>query len=367
MMERMSNIFSDQGHSFYDNITKQNISKILIIGSIYCGLEIIGLIMSTLGFFESDIRLYVAAIVVLHIVFLPILYFSNEKIESGNTGNMIKLKVLERLYYYGILLWGSVFNVLVYLTEKDITIYSSVVLLIAALFVLKPMASRFLYIINFIIFSVLIYINMENTLVAHGLIFRSLIVTIIALAITHTNFAIRKNLFESKQQLEKVNLTLRDQALRDSLTKLYNNGYMFDFIENAINNPERCGHTFSLLMIDIDDFKNVNDQYGHLFGDTVICGIANKLMELTRGEDVVGRYGGEEYIVALCGANLETATEIAERIRRDVEGIKFDEDLKVTISIGISEYNGQNTLELVKEADDNLYQAKRDGKNRVVA
>lgn len=367
MSEHMNKLFSDKGHSFYDNITKQNITKILVIGSIYCGFEIVGLIMSTLGFFESDIRAYVSVIVLLHIVYIPSVYIFNKKIDVQDRAGMFKLKALERVYYYGIFLWASIFNVLVYLGDKDITIYSSVALLIAAMFVLKPLAVRFLYIINFAIFTSMIYMSMDNHLIANGLVFKGLIVTVIAMVIAHTNFTIRKNLFESNNQLHEMNLTLRDQALRDSLTKLYNNGYMFDFIENAIKDQDRCGSVFSLLMIDIDDFKLVNDKYGHLFGDQVICGIADKLKELTRSHDVVGRYGGEEFVIALCGADVKIASDIAERIRKEVEELQFEEPMKVSISVGISEYSNQTTMELVKTADENLYKAKRAGKNRVVA
>jgi diguanylate cyclase (GGDEF)-like protein len=223
-----------------------------------------------------------------------------------------------------------------------------------------------MYALNFLLFSGLIYLNVSESLVVNQLLFKSLIVTVIAVAISNTNYAVRKKLNDSQNDLIRLNKKLKDQALRDSLTNLYNNGYLFDFLEKAVSNKVHCGSNFSFLMIDIDNFKLINDQYGHLFGDQVIKSVASKLEKLTRDTDVVCRYGGEEFVVILCHADIEMAKQIAERIRLEIAKEKVENEVAVTVSIGVSIYDNQEALALIKEADDKLYLAKNSGKNKVV-
>jgi diguanylate cyclase (GGDEF)-like protein len=347
-------------NEFKHSMTKSNVIRILIIGIIYTAMELVGLLLSSLGFFESDIRLYVAIIVIFHLVYLPITFSLHRK-------NDIKiLSKMQYVYFYVILSWGSVFNVLMYIEEEDITIYSIVMLLISAMFILRPLVSRIMYALNFLLFSGLIYLNVSESLVVNQLLFKSLIVTVIAVAISNTNYAVRKKLNDSQNDLIRLNKKLKDQALRDSLTNLYNNGYLFDFLEKAVSNKVHCGSNFSFLMIDIDNFKLINDQYGHLFGDQVIKSVASKLEKLTRDTDVVCRYGGEEFVVILCHADIEMAKQIAERIRLEIAKEKVENEVAVTVSIGVSIYDNQEALALIKEADDKLYLAKNSGKNKVV-
>lgn len=347
-------------NEFKCSMTKSNIFRILIIGSVYTSMELLGLLLSSLGYFESDIRLYVGIIVVFHLMYLPIIFTLYRK------NSCLILNKIQYIYFYVILSWGSIFNVLMYIKEEDITIYSVIILLISALFIIRPLISRIMYSINFILFSVLIYINVSESLVFNQLLFKSFIITVIAIVISNSNYAVRKKLNDSQNDLIILNKKLKDQALRDSLTKLYNNGYLFDFLEKAIGNKVHCGSNFSFLMIDIDNFKLINDKYGHLFGDQVIKNVASKLEALTRDTDVVCRYGGEEFVVILCHADLETASQIAERIRLEIERDKVENKVAVTVSIGVAFYKNQEALDLIKEADDKLYVAKNSGKNKVV-
>ncbi|MCH4889965.1 GGDEF domain-containing protein [Acidaminobacter sp. JC074] len=346
--------------TFKSSMTKNNIVRILILGIIYTSMEIVGLTLSSLGFFESDIRFYVSLIVGFHLIYLPVVYVLYRR------RTFKVLNQVQYIYFYVIMTWGSVFNVLMYIKDEDITIYSIVILLISALFIIRPLISRIMYALNFIFFASLIYINVSDILVFNQLVFKSLIVTVIAVLISNSNYNVRKKLSDSQKDLLLVNEKLKDQALKDSLTKLYNNGYLFDFLDKAVNNKVYCGNKFSFLMIDIDDFKGINDQYGHLFGDQVIKTVANKLEVLTRDIDIVCRYGGEEFVVILCHADLEVASQIAERIRSEIEREKVEGKVGVTVSIGGALYQNQAPLALIKEADDKLYMAKNAGKNRVV-
>lgn len=348
--------------SFKESIIKSNVKRILILGTAYSLVEIIGLILSTLGYFESDIRLYVLIVVLFHIIYLPILFYVFLKKDQFK----IKvLDILEKIYFPIIIVWGSLFTVLVYLEAQDITIYTIIILICGGMFVVKPIYSRFLFSGGLIVLSVLIYANASSVLIANALIFKALIVTGIGYMISSTNYRIRYELHQKNAQLESINETLKDQVLRDSLTGLYNNGYIFEYIDNAIEMAIQYGKDFSVLMIDIDDFKAVNDHYGHLEGDYVIKEVATIILRETRDFDITGRYGGEEFIVVLNNSDLEHAKVIGERIRLTIESTVFNFNEHITVSIGTSQWQRDNRNALIKKADDKLYEAKDNGKNCV--
>ncbi len=160
-------------------------------------------------------------------------------------------------------------------------------------------------------------------------------------------------------------------SIRDSLSSLYNRRYIFDYIDRLMvdNNNEKTSLT--LIMLDIDNFKELNDQYGHPFGDKVIVGIADICNGILRYQDVMGRIGGEEFLCVLPRLPAAQSTEIAERMRAAVEKAYFEtedgETIGVTVSIGIacsSKYCIERNA-LYSHADKALYESKRQGKNTV--
>jgi diguanylate cyclase (GGDEF)-like protein len=176
-----------------------------------------------------------------------------------------------------------------------------------------------------------------------------------------------KDLEVSKEELKLL-------ASIDPLTKLYNRRYFSEISEDIFNMSKRTNNDISLIMLDIDDFKSVNDTYGHHIGDKVIIGVANILLEHTRKSDIVCRFGGEEYIVLLPNTDLQSIMKIAQNIRELAEKMVIiydrDKQLQVTVSIGISMVDlvADNDIEVaINKADNALYEAKRSGKNKVIA
>jgi len=168
--------------------------------------------------------------------------------------------------------------------------------------------------------------------------------------------------YEVNKQTEE----LRKIASRDSLTKLYNHAVMIEKLEESIESIKVTDDKVCVLMIDIDYFKLINDNYGHPIGDEVLVEISGLLLKNIRYHDAVGRYGGEEFIVILNETGGNVGLIIAERIRSEIMKNKFTEsNLEITVSIGMSEYNGEDALSLIKIADKKLYEAKRDGRNLV--
>lgn len=157
-------------------------------------------------------------------------------------------------------------------------------------------------------------------------------------------------------------------SLRDGLTGLFNHSYFYQQIELEFNRYVRYGSPFTLLLIDIDDFKRVNDTCGHREGDRILAEMGKTFLHLARDSDICARYGGEEFAVILPLTDSHEAGEIAERMRIELAKLQLSDDSKVTVSIGVASC-GKKILtfqELVEKADAALYRAKRKGKNRVV-
>ena len=166
----------------------------------------------------------------------------------------------------------------------------------------------------------------------------------------------------------------REQALTDPLTGLGNRRYFDERGDGVLALARRRGRPFSVLMIDIDHFKRVNDQHGHAVGDEVLRALGNALKASLRGGDVCGRLGGEEFAVALPDEDREGAAATAERLRHALERLGASSaaargPIEVTVSIGVAAYpeDGDALEALLRRADKRLFRAKQSGRNRVVA
>lgn len=155
----------------------------------------------------------------------------------------------------------------------------------------------------------------------------------------------------------------------DELTQLYSRDVFVITLQKSINESKRTHSPLCLLMIDIDDFKQINDQYGHQKGDEVLHEIGHCINEIVREMDLAARYGGEELVIILPNTDVEEAYIIAERIRESIGKLDFD-GFSATVSIGIGEANNSNGINtpdsLVKQADIALYKAKETGKNKTI-
>lgn len=162
---------------------------------------------------------------------------------------------------------------------------------------------------------------------------------------------------------------LKQQALTDSLTTLYNYRYLHEALEDAVTVCRTEGTRASILLIDIDDFKRINDVHGHLQGNQVLCQLA-ALLKAWERDMVVARYGGEEFMVLMPGYDRERAMEAAEEIRQIVCRDRLLQDMTgdtFSISGGVAEYTDKDDLDSwIRRADVNMYAAKRSGKNRIV-
>jgi diguanylate cyclase (GGDEF)-like protein len=165
--------------------------------------------------------------------------------------------------------------------------------------------------------------------------------------------------------------TLRDQSVRDPLTGLFNRRYMEESLDREIRRAAREGYGVGLLMADLDNFKQLNDAFGHAAGDEVLRRIGHFLGAAVRGEDVACRFGGEEFVVILPKASLDDTHRRAEALREGIKVQQLDEPTRpyptATMSVGVAAYpeHGTSGAQLILAADSAMYRAKGQGRDRV--
>jgi diguanylate cyclase (GGDEF)-like protein/PAS domain S-box-containing protein len=179
------------------------------------------------------------------------------------------------------------------------------------------------------------------------------------------SFAFIKNI----QGIKKMQKKLEELATTDRLTGAYNRLKLEEFLEEETRRAQRYSEiSFSIILFDIDKFKDLNDNYGHDIGDIVLKDVVRESIKCIRDTDMFGRWGGEEFIVALPHTDIERATVVAQKLRAKIEERVEVESRKVTASFGVSQYiDGDNVDTLIKRADTRLYEAKNSGRNRVVS
>lgn len=195
-----------------------------------------------------------------------------------------------------------------------------------------------------------------------------IVYSLIAIALSFTTGKSHYYLYKISRDLKKKSLALEEISFKDSLTGIYNRRYLFSMLENEQKRFKRHRCPFSIILMDIDHFKLVNDKWGHIAGDSVLSEMGKILKQEFRSEDASGRYGGEEFLIILIGTPLDSAYNVAERLRIKIENRDFPMVEKtITASFGVAEYSEKDEIEgFIARADSKLYLAKEKGRNRVM-
>lgn len=155
-------------------------------------------------------------------------------------------------------------------------------------------------------------------------------------------------------------------ATQDKLTGLYNRHYGEQTLQNAFLKAQEGHESLSLMIVDVDNFKQINDKYGHIAGDRILTAVSHILQGAVRSQDAVIRWGGDEFVIALVDCKIDNATELAERVRSRVDAYRDEEFGSITVSLGVASFIADETVnDLMARADESLYDAKRSGRNRV--
>lgn len=182
-----------------------------------------------------------------------------------------------------------------------------------------------------------------------------------------------KRKLESKvRELEVVHRQLEEESMRDPLTSLLNRRHLEEFMNHEIARAKRQQIPLTVMMLDLDNFKELNDGQGHQAGDQVLRDVGRFFRSTRRGSDIIFRFGGDVFLIILPATTEEQAKKLAACMHKDIEEVRFSEDLmgyKMTMSIGIASYpdHASGTFELIEQADAALFKAKKLGKNRTAA
>jgi diguanylate cyclase (GGDEF)-like protein len=298
-------------------------------------------------------------------VFLITCRLKNAKVPN------ITAHILQYIIPIITLTFGIVIVTIDQLVTTNITPFLIVSIGFGALLLIRPLASALIYIASYLVYyySIALILTDQQMLLSN----RVNGATIIALGflISVINWYYNYTNITQKQHIEMQQKQLEQMAYYDSLTNLYNRHFFNKVVEKELFSIQRYGHRSVIIILDIDNFKNINDTYGHLIGDQVLKQLAQLIVNNVRKSDTVSRFGGEEFIILASRISLEEGFELAEKLRNLVAEKAFTIDsttLYITASFGVSllqateEHGFEKYFSL---ADEALYLAKKRGKNRV--
>jgi len=291
------------------------------------------------------------------LVIIGSLYYMMKKSHDSN-----KISLLVSLVE--IILTGSYFVIIsqynneeFFLKVMDLIILSSVVFILPNKFIYKIVVSLILY-TAFFIMSSYIFPNLEYSNFLAGMVYSFIMILVLTITYYKINYTSRIN------YINEIELKILSET--DSLTGIYNRAKFDNELARWIQHKERYGVSLSLIIMDFDFFKLVNDKYGHLAGDKVLKDGVSVVKNRLRNTDIFARFGGEEFIMLLPETDCENAVIIAERIRTAFESNDFHIGEVVTCSFGVVEISeGESMRSAVNRADELLYVAKRNGRNKV--
>ena len=360
ILKKYVTIIPDQyKDKFIRDICRENFYNTII-----CAIIIISGESIIYFFFKDQIfntGFIVLGFIVFNVVFLPVLWISYTKHYLFRIGI---LRIILFIYLAGILFFSCALSIVPQSELVTINPYIIGVFAIAAFINISPVMSLLLYLSVYIGFFLVLPLYQKNSEIATILQVNAFFMNALAWILSRTAFRMRVSSYIDKKVIEEQNDILKKIAVRDSMTLLLNHENLLKKLAEEIERSRRIKYTLSIMMMDIDNFKNINDRYGHLAGDKVIIKVAQILTGICRSTDIIGRYGGEEYLVIIPDTGLKDAVILAERIRQKIQSTEFTEGIHITVSGGISEYRGESVEDLIKSADMKLYRAKSNGRNR---
>ncbi|HCX65333.1 MAG TPA: hypothetical protein DHN33_09010 [Eubacteriaceae bacterium] len=246
------------------------------------------------------------------------------------------------------------------------TVYIAVIYGLAFFFYFSPRIMFFLYALSAgVVIGVLPFVNAALTDFRFG--YDILANNAIAWLVSWINYRRYINMASNELKISDKNRSLEYLTNIDVLTQSFNRRKLQEELIKQHKRAQGKQHNYSILILDIDHFKRINDEYGHDKGDDVLVELTRLVQNNMRSRDVVGRWGGEEFLVICPDTNTEEGTIVAEKLRTLVEQYHFSVPTKITISLGVASYQKQDTtFTVIRRADDALYEAKRSGRNKVV-
>lgn len=355
-----------------DECTLINIRRIFNLGLIVIPLRIINIILfksdnnSSSKLWQNGIIASHFAILIFWIGLLVIVYPLISKKEVNT-----KMRVIQYLAPISIMLSGIVIVTIDQLITTNITPFILVSLLVGIYFFIRPKISLIIYIFSYIAYYIAIAFTITDKQVL--LSNRANGVTIIGIAFMMSLIIWRFNYINisQKYRIEEQQKQLEQMAYYDQLTNLHNRHFFNKIIKKESSLIERYGNESTIIVLDVDDFKKVNDSYGHLAGDQLLVQLAQLISDNTRESDTVARYGGEEFIILAPNTNIDEGILMANKLNDIIAKTPFTIDqtqISITASFGVAPLeldDDKNFESFYSKADEALGMAKIRGKNRV--
>lgn len=295
-------------------------------------------------------------------------------IEKNEEKIRVHTKYILYLMFYSVLLWNIIALLSFIYAPSNYVIFTLLLasgLVTAAIISLSALINIYHMYFILLMFPQGFYLYNKDGSIYDGAFLLTFVVYIpfIFLLIKSVN----KNLIleiKNNEELEEKNNELYKVSITDMLTNVYNRRYFFEATDRLIELSKREDKSISLLMIDVDYFKKINDKYGHDAGDTILVNLASKIQSMTRNSDIFARMGGEEFSLFLYNTSIEEAKNIANNLCQVISSEEFtyeDTNIGITVSIGVAQLSENITTidKLYKAADSKLYEAKNLGRNQV--
>lgn len=379
-MSNIINIASPDKH-ITDEIYKININRVfyLSVASILVRLFFIITFLNKLSTGYQHENIWRNGILISHITYLvlliiiSILSYKQRKDDKPSSMTI----ATQYVAFVLILLFGILVTSIDQLVTPSITPFLVACIAIGAIFIIKPLHTLLLFLLGYMIYYFAMgmmqseaAILLSNRCNGFTSIILGIFLSLILWKSNVMNLQLKEHILFQQRELEEKNEELQHLATHDFLTGLVNRRCFEENASHEILRIKRYGEEACLLLLDIDNFKSINDEYGHPIGDKVLQSLASLLKTQIREVDIASRIGGEEFAIILINTNVEAGRSVAEKLRNSIEKEIFiieDLEINITASIGLAHINNNidSYEEVYKCADKTLYIAKEKGKNRV--
>lgn len=323
--------------------------------------QMIAYIISDNEIYDNGVLIGLKAIVVSLVVFFYVLLRLME-----NENSRLKKYATKLISFLAIvfMVWAIVNTLVAQSITSDISIYILMLFTIAAIIILSSRFLVLLYGVSYMAFFLLIPLYQPNSeyMISHRM--NGLMMVLLASLISRTLRRYAISVYYDKQAIQVKNQELLELSQRDGLTGVYNHRTIHQKLDHIINLQKDHHQGLYLALLDLDDFKQINDQYGHKTGDEALTAVTKVIKDVFDKGELIGRVGGDEFMVILENTSHQEAVNKAQRLLDVVQGIKLL-DTPMSFSCGIVRWQGESVDQLVEKADQLMYQSKRNGRNRL--
>jgi diguanylate cyclase (GGDEF)-like protein len=340
-------------------INRERIDRLSVLSLFLFLIELV------LAIFENryDTRQIMLSFLIGNTVLIPLIWIIKKR---GVTGMRRLTRAVCLAYSFITIAFGCALSLIV-LDQMDLIHVYFISLLGVSAFVLTNAAeSAVMFGAVYIVFALVVPHIRHGSQAVYYIQINALVFNCLAWLLGRMVYRNKIAIFLQKKMMDEKNSQLQDMVRKDSMTGLLNHDAAMEELRGEIARANRIGYPLSLVLADIDDFKSINDIHGHVAGDQVIKAIAGEITRTVRKTDVVGRYGGDEFIIILPATDKRAALKFTERLQAALRETLKEPNIKMTLSGGISQHDDESLDDFIRVADEKLYQAKSSGKNRYI-